>query len=144
MGNRNATGKPTDNKLTNRCIIIFRYNEEASRMLGAGKTPPIEVFAKKLGELILRVQELVCKNEKNGVSKDAFRCYLVAHSMGGLVCRAFLQNPENDPKKAARLVDKLFTYARERRSMLFTSSKCWPPLEVNSGILQDGPPRRTR
>ena len=27
------------------------------------------------------------------------------------MCRAFLQNPENDPKKAGRFVDKLFTYA---------------------------------
>lgn len=106
-----ATGKPTDNKLTNRSIIIFRYYDEASRMLGLGETPPIDVFAKKLGELILRVQELVCKNDKNGVTKDTFRCYLVAHSMGGLVCRAFLQNPMNDPQNAGRLVDKLFTYA---------------------------------
>ncbi|OGR04839.1 MAG: hypothetical protein A2511_15260 [Deltaproteobacteria bacterium RIFOXYD12_FULL_50_9] len=106
-----ATGNPTDNKLASRSIIIFRYYDEASRMLGTGETPPIDVFAKKLSELILRVQELVCKNEKNGITKDAFRCYLVAHSMGGLVCRAFLQNPENDPKKASRFVDKLFTYA---------------------------------
>jgi hypothetical protein len=39
--------------------------------------------------------------------------YLVAHSMGGLVVRAFLQNP--DPAfgdaDARRLVDKVFTYA---------------------------------
>jgi len=106
-----AIGNPTDNKLSSRSIIIFRYYDEASRMLGVGETPPIDVFARKLGELILRIQELVCKNEKNGITKDAFRCYLVAHSMGGLVCRALLQNPRNDPKKAARLVDKLFTYA---------------------------------
>jgi len=106
-----ATGKPTDNRLTNRSVIIFRYYDEASRMLGVGETPPIDVFAKKLGELILRVQELVCKNDRNGVTKDTFRCYLVAHSMGGLVCRAFLQNPKNDPQNAGKFVDKLFTYA---------------------------------
>ena len=106
-----ATGKPTDNKLANRSIIIFRYYDEASRMLGVGETPPIDVFARKLGELILRVQKLVRQNEKNGVTEDAFRCYLVAHSMGGLVCRALLQNPKNDPQHAHRFVDKLFTYA---------------------------------
>lgn len=106
-----ATGNPTDNKLSSRSIIIFRYYDEASRMLGVGETPQIDVFAKKLSELILRVQELVCKNEKNSITKDAFRCYLVAHSMGGLVCRAFLQDPKNDPNKASRFVDKLFTYA---------------------------------
>jgi hypothetical protein len=37
--------------------------------------------------------------------------YLVAHSMGGLVCRAFLQNPAYGSAKARKLVDKLFTYA---------------------------------
>ena len=106
-----ATGNPTDNKLSSRSIIVFRYYDEASKMLGVGKTPPIEVFARRLGDLILRVQELVCKNEDNGITKESFRCYLVAHSMGGLVCRALLQNPKNDPKKASRFVDKLFTYA---------------------------------
>jgi hypothetical protein len=35
----------------------------------------------------------------------------VAHSMGGLVCRAFLQNRTFDSEGAAGLVDKLFTYA---------------------------------
>lgn len=106
-----ATGESTGNKLASRSVIIFRYYDEASRLLGTAKTPPIEVFAKKLGELILRVRDLVCGNAENGVAPDDFRCYLVAHSMGGLVCRAFLQDPRNDPKRASRHVDKLFTYA---------------------------------
>ncbi len=66
---------------------------------------PIEEFAKGLGELILRLRTLVCrKNGKhpirpdetldNGVAEADFKVYLVAHSMGGLVCRAFLQNPK--------------------------------------------------
>lgn len=37
--------------------------------------------------------------------------HLVAHSMGGLICRAFLQNPKLGPAAARRAVDKLFTYA---------------------------------
>src|SRR5262249_46106761 len=44
-------------------------------------------------------------------SPDQFRVYLVCHSMGGLVCRAFLQNPEWSTSEARSLVDKLFTYA---------------------------------
>jgi len=100
-----------DNKLTNRSVIIYRYYDEASRLLGFGKTPPIEVFSAKLGELILRLRDLVCANPDNGVTPDAFRCYLVAHSMGGLVCRGMLQNPKNDEKNARRYVDKFFTYA---------------------------------
>jgi hypothetical protein len=106
-----ADGKPTDNALTSRSIVIYRYYDEASNLLGKGKTPGIEEFATRLGDLVLRVRELVCKNPANGLAEKDFRCYLVAHSMGGLVCRAFLQNPALDPRKAAVHVDKLFTYA---------------------------------
>ena len=41
----------------------------------------------------------------------SFASYLIAHSMGGLVCRAFLQNPKYGSAGAPALVDKLFTYA---------------------------------
>lgn len=99
------------NVLTSRSIVVYRYYDEASTLLGTGETPPIETFATKLGELILKVRDLVCANPDNGIAPDDFRCYLVAHSMGGLVCRAFLQNGKLDPKKASRFVDKLFTYA---------------------------------
>ena len=92
-------------------IIIYRYYEQASKLLGTGKTPPIEDFAKGLSRLILRVQELVCKNPKNNVTPENFRCYLVAFSMGGLVCRAFLQNPALGDPAARKSVDKVFTYA---------------------------------
>ena len=100
-----------ENKLTYRSIIIYRYYDEASTLLGLGETPTIDVFATKLGDLILRVRDLVCANADNGVAPEDFRCYLVAHSMGGLVCRAFLQNPTNDKKNARGYVDKFFTYA---------------------------------
>ena len=100
-----------DNKLARRSIIIYRYYEESSRLLGIGEAPSIEKFATKLGDLILRVRDLVCANPKNEVTPDEFRCYLVAHSMGGLVCRGLLQNPKLDKKKAHQYVDKFFTYA---------------------------------
>ncbi len=101
-----------DNKLSSRSIIVFRYYDETSRLVGSGKAQPISTFATKLGELIVRVRDLVCNNKDNGVTPDGFRCYLVAHSMGGLVCRAFLQNPAFDRKTNARqYVDKFFTYA---------------------------------
>jgi hypothetical protein len=99
------------NRLDSRSIVVYRYYDEASSLFGTGETPPIETFARKLGELILAVRELVCLNPENGIVPDDFRCYLVAHSMGGLVCRAFLQNAKLDPKGAGRFVDKLFTYA---------------------------------
>ena len=92
-------------------IIIYRYYDSASTLFGTGKTPEIDEFAKGLSDLILRVKELVCRNPENEVAARDFRCYLVAHSMGGLVCRAFLQNAELGDQKARDCVDKFFTYA---------------------------------
>ena len=93
-----------------RSIIVHRYYDPASTLLGAGDTPPIDAFATKLGELIERVRDLAASGEDK-VLPDAFRIYLVAHSMGGLVCRTFLQNPACDPRGAKKYVDKFFTYA---------------------------------
>lgn len=110
-----------------KCIVIYRYYDEASKDFGSDKgTPPIEHFAKGLGELILRLRNKVCANTENKVKPEDFRVHLVAHSMGGLLCRAFLQNPEFRCKQvpgetssvrkargaeARNAVDKLFTYA---------------------------------
>lgn len=99
-------------------IVIFRYYEQASSLLGDGKTPSIGKFSADLCTLILRVRELVCAHEEEGgepLAPEDFRCYLVAHSMGGLVCRALLHGQVDVPEKrlaAARAaVDKVFTYA---------------------------------
>ncbi|NHZ47844.1 esterase/lipase family protein [Nitratidesulfovibrio liaohensis] len=94
-----------------RSIVVYRYYEQASDLLGQGETPDISVFAKGLSDLILRVKDLVCANPANNMSADKFSCYLVAHSMGGLVCRAFLQNPAFGSDTARACVDKVFTYA---------------------------------
>lgn len=99
------------NRLTSRSVIIFRYYDEASSLLGNGKVPPITEFSQRLSALILRVRDIVCSNKENGISKKDFRCYLVAHSMGGLICRGMLQNPKNDKGNASQYVDKFFTYA---------------------------------
>lgn len=95
-------------------IIIYRYYDEASQLLGSGKTPDIGKFAGDLGRLVLKVKKLVCSEEQDpSVQASTFRCYLVAHSMGGLVCRAFLQGLDNSPEavEARACVDKVFTYA---------------------------------
>ncbi|HMM73222.1 MAG TPA: hypothetical protein PKC22_13550, partial [Rhodocyclaceae bacterium] len=94
-----------------RSIVIYRYYEQASALLGSGETPEITEFARGLSRLILRVRDLVCAHPDSGVTPDDFRCYLVAHSMGGLVCRAFLQNAALGDEQARRAVDKVFTYA---------------------------------
>ena len=97
--------------IRSKTIVIYHYYEQASRLLGEGKTPGIEDFAKGLSGLVLRVRDLVCAHPENAVSAGDFRCYLVAHSMGGLVCRAFLQNSRLGAPEARRCIDKVFTYA---------------------------------
>ncbi len=100
-----------DGILPVRSIIIYHYYDIASTLLGVGETPAIGEFAKGLSDLILRVRAVVCGNPQNKMAQADFRCYLVAHSMGGLVCRAFLQNPQLGDAAARRCVDKVFTYA---------------------------------
>lgn len=104
-----------------RSIVIYRYYEPASRDLGSGQKPDMKRFAQGLGELILRLRDRMFPAgykptvEEIAAGKPAtradFRVYLVAHSMGGLVCRAFLQNPALGDAGARKLVDKVFTYA---------------------------------
>jgi hypothetical protein len=105
----------SDRPLDYKCIIIYRYYDEASKAFGTGETPPIQYFGKGLNDLILRLRKKVCENPKNEVKSEDFRCYLVAHSMGGLVCRAFLQGKDKEgplgTKEARQCVDKFFTYA---------------------------------
>ena len=101
-----------DRPIPYRCIVIYRYYDEASKDFGDGKgTPPIEHFAKGLNDLILRLRDKVCGTQGKEVKSKDFRVHLVAHSMGGLICRAFLQNTKLGTAAARREVDKLFTYA---------------------------------
>ncbi len=92
-----------------RSIVIHRYYEQADRDLGGGETPSIVDAARGLRELILRLREQVCSDD--AAALKVFRVYLVAHSMGGLVCRCFLQNDTVASKAERGLVDKVFTYA---------------------------------
>jgi pimeloyl-ACP methyl ester carboxylesterase len=102
----------TDRHIPYSSIIIYRYYDDASEDFGhADGTPPIEHFARGLNDLILRLRDRVCANPANAVAPADFRVHLVAHSMGGLVCRAFLQHPELGTPEARAAVDKLFTYA---------------------------------
>lgn len=94
-----------------RSLIIYRYYETASKQLGTGKLPEMEDYARGLSELILKLRDKVCAHKANRVKPEEFRVYLVAHSMGGLVCRAFLQNPKLGDAAARQAVDKVFTYA---------------------------------
>jgi hypothetical protein len=102
-----------------KSVWIFRYYEKASRDLGDGKRRQMVAFAVDLRRFILSVRERVCGDD--AAARRAFRVYLVAHSMGGLICRCYLQNlclrgSGNTTLNASlelpgdHLVDKVFTY----------------------------------
>ena len=94
-----------------RSIIVYRYYDSGSTLFDKGQSSPIEDYARGLSTLILKVRDLVCAREGDALAPEDFRCYLVAHSMGGLVVRGFLQNPALGSADARRAVDKVFTYA---------------------------------
>ncbi len=102
-------GQEKKQELPPRSVIVYRYYEQADSELGSGEAPSILEAAKGLSELIADVRDWVCMGERQALA--AFRVYLVAHSMGGLVCRCLLQNPEADTHRTRGLVDKVFTYA---------------------------------
>jgi hypothetical protein len=109
------------NAVAYRSVVIYRYYEPSSEDLGSGVKPDMTRFAAGLNHLILDLRDriypqgaaTVLTDEERAAGKpeyDHFRVYLVAHSMGGLVVRAFLQNGAAG-YAARELVDKVFTYA---------------------------------
>lgn len=130
---RNGDFIPDTERVTAKSVWIFRYYEPVSEDLGDGTRRDIPHFAAELRKFILRIRDQVCGDDQ--VDRGKFKVYLVAHSMGGLICRCYLQNicrngvrgayPELKGAALARLnsehelgtrpvdplVDKVFTYA---------------------------------
>ena len=119
-----------DARCPSRSVWIFRYYEQASKDLGTGRRQTIPDIAADLRRFILRVRKNVCGG--NAADRRKFRVHLVAHSMGGLVVRCYLQNlcvhGSGDPivdadlglaprtagapvPDTVHLVDRVFTYA---------------------------------
>lgn len=87
-----------DGEVPRRSLWIFRYYDQTSRQIGDGSRDPVEDLAGDLGRLIEHVIR----------RSGAPRVHLVAHSMGGLVCRSLIQRHLRD--RAEERVDRLFTY----------------------------------
>ncbi len=81
---------PRSEKTSPRSIWIFRYYEPVSEDLGEGERRSIPRFAADLRRFILRVRDQTCGNDET--MRAGFKVYLVAHSMGGLIARCYLQN----------------------------------------------------
>jgi PGAP1-like protein len=108
-------------------IWIFRYYDVVSKELGGGERKEIEFHAEKLRQFILHIRSATGQE-----SNKNFRVYLVAHSMGGLVCRCYLQNDnipdlEGKPPRdwTKKGVDKLFTYATPHGGIEFRKGFGW-------------------
>jgi hypothetical protein len=110
-GSANLTESSNRGFSSGRSIVIYRYYDDGSTLFGNGKTQSIETYAEGLSELVLKLKEMTCKALGAEFKPADFRCYLVAHSMGGLVVRAFLQNDNIGSAEAKRCIDKVFTYA---------------------------------
>lgn len=105
---------PENMNMPNRSIVIFRFYEKSSEAFGTGKRLPIVDYAKDLHRLIEKLQKKYCKT---AAEKKKFKVHLVAHSMGGLIARCFLQNPEIGTATTRKAVDKVFTYATPHRGI---------------------------
>lgn len=104
-----AHGAKIDGEIPAKSVIIYRYYDTADKDFGDGKALSIVEAATGLKQLIYEIREQVCG--ENQALKNKFKVHLVAHSMGGLVCRAFLQNDAISTEEDRTLVDKVFTYA---------------------------------
>lgn len=111
-----------------RSIWVFRYYEPVSETFGSGERTSVEAFAIELRRFILRVREQVCGDDPD--ARRDFKVHLVAHSMGGLICRSYLQKVcrygTGDAGRDRDLelpgphgVDKVFTYATPHNGIEF-------------------------
>ncbi|MDF1816210.1 MAG: alpha/beta hydrolase [Verrucomicrobiales bacterium] len=87
-------------------LWVYRYYERASADFGDGQRDSILDFAIGLDELIEKIRGLY--RELGQDYDQHFRVFLVAHSMGGLIVRSYLQNVLRDREDTP--VDKVFTY----------------------------------
>lgn len=102
-----------------KSVWVYRYYEPMSEQLGTGERHDIPQAAIGLREFILRIKRQVCGDDV--AEQNNYKVYLVAHSMGGLVARCYLQNlcvngTGEVPRDQAlglpgdSMVDKVFTY----------------------------------
>ncbi len=93
-------------QVDSRSVWVFRYYEQDSKTFGDGEKETIVSYAEDLRDFILRIRDQVCQGNAEELAK--FKVHLVAHSMGGLICRTYLQNVARGQEHH---VDKVFTYA---------------------------------
>jgi pimeloyl-ACP methyl ester carboxylesterase len=97
-------------------VWIFRYDEQGDNVSSVGQRKSIEDFAADLRDFIERVKESVVRRDP--AAANDFKVYLVAHSMGGLIARSYLQRHCPTVMGGADpMVDKVFTYGTPHRGI---------------------------
>lgn len=104
-----ADGQQRIGRVDPKTIFIHRYYDAADPDFGGDQVPSIEQAAADLRDRIAEVRNLISAEDADALKR--FRVYLVAHSMGGLICRTLLQNEQLRDTPEAKQVDKVFTYA---------------------------------
>jgi len=105
-----------------RTLWVFRFYDEEST-LGGGRRREIEDYAAALAQF-LDAMRRACGNP------DGFAVNLVAHSMGGLIARCYLQNDALFRRAEIASIDpvrvnKLFTYGTPHRGISFRPGLGW-------------------
>ena len=123
--------------VSSRSIWIFRYYDIVDEDCGDGMRREIEFHAKSLRSFLCHVRKATQDPKQKWCEhRRSFRAYLVAHSMGGLIARCYLQNPDiadidglkADNKKASHShsgVDKVFTYGTPHGGITFRRGLGW-------------------
>lgn len=106
-----------DFKHPEKVLWVYRYYEQASKDFGDGKRDEIEQIAYGLDRLVERLRNLYGElGDLRGIDyRSHFKVHLVAHSMGGLVVRSYIQKVYPEKALAGERppetpVDKVFTY----------------------------------
>jgi pimeloyl-ACP methyl ester carboxylesterase len=117
----NVEGFESARPVSPRSLWVHRYYDLDDPDFSDGKRHAMEEYAVGLRRLILKVRDKLCPD---AAARAEFKVHLVAHSMGGLVVRCYLQNicaagpgkASLDPKLELKpggcdpLVSRVFTY----------------------------------
>ena len=91
-----------------KSLVIFRYYDETSDEVGSGKRFKIEDLAGQLARIVEHVRK----------ATGAGRVDLVAHSMGGLICRSLIQRKWGGGEARER-IGRLFTFGTPHSGIEF-------------------------
>ena len=111
-----------DGSLSEQSLWVHRFYDRSASTWTLGRPEPFSIEA--------AAQDLLGLVEKVRAKTGAPRVHLVAHSMGGLICRSMIQRvvPDRGRGVAARnLVDRLFTYGTPHGGIEF---------EIGFGLLE--------